>query len=158
MERDYQREVLARLREAYPNRVSASELPPRDETSFGATLCYLDEHQLIDLRRAPTMGHPIAIVDARITAKGLDFLADDGGLSAILGVVTIKIDSDDLRALMVSRVEASDLPPEEKHRRIHAIRSFSASVLRDATVRWATEALVRLPDAVQLFQTGAGPS
>ena len=96
MDREYQREVLARLREAYPNRVSASQ--------------------------------------------------------------TIKLDSDDLRALMVSRVEASDLPPKEKQRRIHAIRSFSASVLRDATVRWATEALVRLPDAVQLFQTGAGPS
>ena len=49
-----------------------------------------------------------------ITAKGLDFLEDDGGLSAILGAITVKLDPDDLRALIAARIEESDLPTRTK--------------------------------------------
>lgn len=48
------------------------------------------------------------------THKGMDFMLDDGGLSRILDVVTVKLHEDTLTALLRDRILASDLPPEEK--------------------------------------------
>src|SRR5882672_5223716 len=56
---------------------------------------------------------PVADV-ATITVKGLDFLQDDGGLGAILNVVTVRFEAETLRALIEAKVDASDEPPEQK--------------------------------------------
>ena len=65
----------------------------------------------------------------KITATGLDFLEDDGGVSAILRTVTIKFDLGDLRARMATRIDSSDLPAEKKTSLAHAIRSLPVLVL-----------------------------
>ena len=39
---------------------------------------------------------------------------DDGGLSAILGVVTVKLHSDTIQALLNTKIDQADIPPEEK--------------------------------------------
>jgi hypothetical protein len=51
---------------------------------------------------------------AKITAKGLDFLADDGGLSAVLGTVTVRLHADSIKELLLAKVEASAVPAEKK--------------------------------------------
>ena len=98
------------------------------------------------------------LVRTLITAKGLDFLEDDGGISAILRTITVKIDREDLRSLIATRVEASDLPPEEKATLSHAMRSLPAQALRDLTTHLVNEALDQWPDALRLFQIYAGVS
>ena len=90
-----------------------------------------------------------------ITAAGLDFLEDDGGMGAMLRTFTVKIDRDDLRALIAARVEASDLPAEERKNLSHALRSLPEQALRELTTRLVKEAVDRWPDAVRLFQTYA---
>ena len=60
------------------------------------------------------MGGGIAF---KITSRGIDFLRDDGGLAAILGVKTIKIHADtlsELKALLADKLNQSDLPEAEK--------------------------------------------
>ena len=74
-----------------------------------ANLRYLAEHGLVvcnDKNLSTTV---------KITAKGIDFLTDDGGLSAILGVFTVKLHSDTIQALL-NKIDQTDIPPEEKGR------------------------------------------
>jgi hypothetical protein len=49
--------------------------------------------------------------NVKITSRGIDFLADDGGLAAILGVVTVKLHEETLKALLEAGVDA--LPPPQ---------------------------------------------
>ena len=154
LDRELQLEVLRLCREAYPRYADLADLPRPEHPELQPNLLYLAEHELIT---GVEFHHGTQLTAPRITAEGLDFLEDDGGLSAMLRTVTVKLDPDDLRTLMVARVEASDLPDGEKHRLSHALRSLPAQTLRDLTNRLVNEAVDRLPGAVQLFQMYAGP-
>ena len=157
-DREYQRDLLSALRARYPDVVVVHHLPqPSDEWGLEAHLHYLSEHGLIEITKVTVFENPTGIANARITAQGLDFLADDGGLAAVLDVVTVKLDPADLRALLVSRIETSGLPAAEKQRVIQGIRSFSGSVLREVAARLVSEGLGRWPEALQLLQTHVGP-
>ena len=112
IDRKLQQKILQVLRNAYPARVGIQNLPTDDQ--LRATLWYLAEHGLIDVLYSSTFGDPTAIRNPRITAEGLDFLEDDGGVSAMLRTVTVKLDPDNLRALLAARAESSDLPADEK--------------------------------------------
>lgn len=155
MDRKLQREVLRQCREAYPQNAKLEELPVEDSPHLQANLIYLYELELIT---GILVNGNTELRAPQITAAGLDFLEDDGGVSAILRTVTVRLDPDDLRALMAARVEASDLPAEEKDRLSHAMRSLPTQTLRDLTTRLVNEAVDRLPDAVRLLQTYAGLS
>lgn len=53
--------------------------------------------------------------ETAITAAGLDFLADDGGIGAILNTVTIRMDPRQFTELLAARIEAlPNLSQEEK--------------------------------------------
>ena len=160
LDRESQLNALRALREKYPGSVNLSE--PTAPDIAAADYTYLEELGLIvsfgtDPFRTETGDLVWEDIRLKITAVGLDFLEDDGGISAILRTVTVKIDPDDLRALIAARIEASDLPAEEKSRIAHAIRSLPAQALRDLTTRLVNEAVTRLPGAVQLFQTYVTP-
>ena len=45
---------------------------------------------------------------------GIDFLTDDGGLSAILGVVTVKLHSDTIQALIAAKIDQAEISDSEK--------------------------------------------
>ena len=121
LDRDLHRQVLLECREAYPGWVEYThEEQVRD--GFQANLISLHEHGLIT---GTLINGNAELIRPRITATGLDFLEDDGGVGAILRTITVKIDQDDLRSLIAARVEASDLPPEEKAPLSHAMRSPS---------------------------------
>lgn len=100
-------------------------------------LRYLNEHQLTESAvAAPTLYKdeddtfeqqvvPGGImVKGRITAKGIDFLENDGGLTAILGVVTVKLHSETLSALEGKILASDEIPPEEKTRLLDRLRSL----------------------------------
>lgn len=73
-----------------------------------ANLRYLAEHGLVvcnDKNLSATV---------KITAKGIDFLTDDGGLSAILGVVTVKLHNDTIQALIAAKIDQAEISDSEK--------------------------------------------
>ena len=154
LDRDLQREVLLSCREAYPGYVEYAH-EERHRERLQANLIYLHEHGLIT---GKLVNGNVELVDPRITATGLDFLEDDGGVSAILRTVTVKMDQDDLRSLIAARIESSDLLPEEKASLSHAMRSLPAQVLRDLTTRLVNDAVGQWPGALRLFQMFAGSS
>lgn len=100
----------------------------------------------------PAAGPP-SVVAAKITAKGIDFLADDGGLSAILGVVTIKFHDDAIRQLVEAKILQSDAPEAEKQGLIQALRQAPADSIKHLTTRLLDAGLENLPRAVQIVQT-----
>ena len=83
IDRDLQLEVLSFCRDAYPASADLTQSPFWDHPHIHANLIYLQEHQLID---GTLVNGNMEIWNPGITAKGLDFLEDDGGLSAILGI------------------------------------------------------------------------
>lgn len=101
LDRTRQRQILEMLAEAYP---LAQVVPPdQQDTDFTANLHYLMEHGLVEATFARDQSPPrpdptkprfeqpkLIATGARITARGMDFLADDGGLSALLTIVNVR--------------------------------------------------------------------
>lgn len=123
VDRALQRKILEKLYEEHPYQITHQKLPslhPDDPELVYANLVYLHGHGLAEVIK-PNFNIPISSRDdellfssARITSQGIDFLENDGGLSAILKVVTVKLHEDTLTALLQARILESDLPKEEK--------------------------------------------
>lgn len=153
LDRGVQRALLHRLRDAYPVRVQAKDLQSLAEgTSLRVNVAYLGEHGLIEatfyenLSSGPTLGQ------ARITARGLDFLAEDGGLSAILGVVTVRLHEDTLKELVAAKIQASDLPRTEKQRFLDQLRSLPGETTKHLVLRLVDAGLDNWQRALPLLQ------
>jgi len=152
IDRGLQLSILRELAEAFPNQMVIKE--QRGERA--ANLLYLAEHKLVDCgAHTPTAGG-IRVVSARITAKGLDFLADDGGLTAILGVVEVRLHADTIRALMVSRINESDLPESEKSVMLEHIKQIPGTALGHLTIKLLDLALRSGPQVLAAIRTALG--
>jgi hypothetical protein len=84
LNRAMQREILEELRRAYPETVDFQSRANFPDPEFQGNLFYLHEHGLIAGNVREALNLPRTMPGASITATGLDFLEDDGGLSAIL--------------------------------------------------------------------------
>ena len=75
------------------------------------------------LRYIPTFSAPRShcVIDV-FTGNGMDFLADDGGLSAVLDAVTVKLHENTLKKLIANRISESDLPASEKSQLLDQIK------------------------------------
>src|SRR3546814_3666053 len=82
----------------------------------------------------------------KITAKGIDFIADDGGLGAILNVQTIRLHEDSIRALLIKQVEASDVSQSVKERLVDKIKSMPADGIGTLTEKVLEAGLKALPN------------
>lgn len=139
LNRKYQRELLEMLAKAYPQECDISDyinaLDDDGLLRYQVNMVYLEEHGLIQsgirfsVDRRPLYGWP------RINNHGLDLLADDGGLSAILGVVTIKLHEETLQDLLEQKILAAVGNPEEKTGLIAQIRSLRGESLKHLTMK-----------------------
>lgn len=88
-----------------------------------------------------------------ITASGMDFLADDGGIGAILGVVTVKLHEDTIKQLIEARIAASDLPEEEKRPLLQTVRELPGESIKHLTTKLLDAGLENVPRLVELIRT-----
>lgn len=115
LDRQLQRTLLERMAEVYPFPCELDDLHEAvDALVLQANLAYLSEHGLISKPFETGMDLHVAYMPVGITAAGMDFLADDGGLTAILGVVTIKIDDETVRKLLDRHIDALPGSADEK--------------------------------------------
>ena len=91
-----------------------------------------------------------------ITAAGRDSLEQDGGLTAILSVVTVKLHADTIRNLLAAKIDASDLPEEKKSRIKAAISKLSGTAPTAVTGDLAKVGLEHGPDAVHWIERLVG--
>lgn len=154
VDRVLQNAILRKLDEAYPAEVSRgaidASLPDKHE-QIAPNLHYLQEHGLVhlDTRHRPLSDRDaLYYCSAKITAKGVDFLAGDGGLSAVLGVMTVKLHDETIQALLASKVEASDLPPEQKQTLISQIRELRGEAAKHLVTKIIDYGITKGPDAM----------
>jgi predicted ArsR family transcriptional regulator len=150
IDRDAQRRILEALRESYPQHKDSRGLEVGlDQIDVGANLSYLEENGLVKVKWS---GNRLVGV-ATITAQGIDFLADDGGLSAILGAVTVKLHEDTLKALLEKEIENSAAPETVKSKLKEQIRALPSEALKTIISELLKVALKSGPDALHLLQT-----
>jgi hypothetical protein len=119
-------------------------------------LRYLAEHGLCRVEISEDSGLAPHWLSATITAKGTDYLLEDGGLGAELNAVTIRLHPDTIRELLAAQIEASDLPPERKSALMEHLGSASRKVLADGFAELLREGFRRAPAGVEWLRTLAG--
>lgn len=152
LNRELQRELLSRMSEVYPRGVFFNDLPGEVPEKI-LNLLYLADHGLCDSGLIPSLGGNYTASESIITARGLDFLEDDGGLSAVLGTVTVKLHGDTIRELLASKIEALDLPAAEKKSLRSQLATLPATALQGATLYLVQAGLSHLPDAAAWLQS-----
>ena len=152
LDRALQRQILEELAQKYPEPVDFYLHEHFEEKMFQANLFYLQEHGLINgkLRGEVLEDHGRRIGWATITKDGLDFIADDGGLSAIVHPGTVRFDANTVRALFEDKIIASHLlSEEEKETLLKKFKSVSGETLQSIVLKLSDKGLER-PD---LWQT-----
>ena len=124
-----------------------THLTPDELVFFGENLIYLDEHGLVESGIAPDTS-TVFIQHPKLTHKGRDFIEDDGGLSAILGVVTVRFHADTIKALVLDKIESSEITQEEKSKLKQHLESLSGEAWKEAGKYLIGQGLHHLPDAI----------
>lgn len=134
LDREFQRRLLSELQEIYPHRADVlRSWGAQSDNRLLVNLTYLHDHGLVELSSKAMMDGSIHMAFAKITAAGMDFIADDGGLSAILGVVTVKLHQDTIRDLLISKINAAEAPASTKEQVIAKIKALPADALGTLT-------------------------
>lgn len=117
LNRKLQGKVLNALEEVYPDSLLVHSLPEfSHDREYMANLFYLQEHGLIaggDIREP---GKCRSMVDAQITKVGLDFIADDGGLAAILEGVSVSVKHHEIVETVEVILQQADIDDEMRSR------------------------------------------
>lgn len=150
--REFQLQVLEGFKKG---RLEKTELNLQDINYKGSieevefNIRYLNELGLLQgARIKTTLYRPIegtnrAVIDpsailleGRVTAKGVDFLEDDGGVSAVLGTVTVKLHADTIRDLIDAKIiESTAIPEQEKPALREALKGMKEEGLKQLTTR-----------------------
>lgn len=155
LDRQLQKELLDKLSSAYPHSYNFDKEYSRGTDEYNkvaVNLYYLEQHELISNESITVTINPPLIEMPKITHKGLDFLADDGGLTAILKVVTIKFDADQLKAILESKIMASDLPSEDKQKLLYQLRTLPAEAIKHLTLKIVDFGWDNIGSLVRLIQ------
>jgi hypothetical protein len=155
--RALQRDMLLEMQGAYPNPVRGFSGQDGGLSDPGlSNLFYLQEHGLCDAHLSQGIDGHWSWGGAKITAKGLDFLEEDGGLSAILSVVTIKLHADTLRDLIAAKIDSSGASEAEKSALRMRLKKLSGTALEAASTDLVKQGLDHLPDAVHWIRALVG--
>lgn len=155
MDRGLQRKLLQEMAKTFP-RPENLHLLQRDEDQYleiAQNLIYLEGHGLCasvcgeEAKKTGTLDG----IAFKITPKGLDFLQDDGGLSAILNVVTVRFEADTLRALIAAKIDASSEPKEKKAEAKKRLLGLKEEGLKAAVGKVVELGLGNIPTAASWF-------
>lgn len=160
IDRKLQKEILQTACTKYPQTFRQSDLnlfihSDTENQNIIGNLLYLEMHGLIelDVKVSSDGMERYTFVKLRPTAKAFDFLADDGGLSSIFGVVTVKLHADTIKDLIESKICEADIPQDEKHHLLQAIKTLSDEALKHLTTK-AIDLVFDNPMAIfQLLKT-----
>lgn len=168
IDRELQRRILEKLAECYPSGsldlANELSLHESDADSLLANIQYLDDHELVKSAYRMTQytgGHHAwhNVGQTTITAKGLDFIADDGGLSAILNTITVRLDATQWAELLASKVEAlPNVSADERSALAKALRSLPAKAIEKVSSKLLDWAVDHAADALPLLRMLLGPA
>jgi hypothetical protein len=157
LDRTMQRQLLAEMRDEYPHQKFYKAGADEAGRRLAVNLHYLWEHGLIDGRPMFSgTGDKSSNWPVKLTHRGMDFLADDGGLSAILGVVTVRLHDDTIRQLLEKSItEDPAASPAEKKGALEILRKMPERAVGAVIEDLAKKGIEHFPNLVPyLLQVG----
>lgn len=155
-----QREMLTILINAYPGSPNDFDYDPGiiddvDHFKLAANLIYLAQHQLIQIVMPKSELEPEdwrwMFDSAKATCKGVDFMLNDGGLTAILNIQTFNIHRDTITALE-DIISLSNLPEPEKAGIVSKLQQLPSTAIEHLTKELLVKGALNLPAALPLIQ------
>ena len=157
LDRLIQNKILNLAADAYPAYVSPgydNDLDQCNPMVLAANLKYLEEHELIRPKSViVSIDNIYSFGVIEITKNGLDFLLGDDGLSSILNVVTVKFETETLKAIISNKINQSDLSQEQKQSMNLALEELPAESVKHLTTKLLDECVDNLPSAMTLIGT-----
>ncbi|GFE94405.1 hypothetical protein [Acetobacter persici] len=156
LDRKLQIELLEKMAAVYPAYLNVGKIPQNNGQHVRAVIAniyYLMEHGLCIAQEFDEIGSDVHLGPPKITAKGLDFLADDGGLDAILSVVTVRFDADTLKSLLANKIDETDASEEEKTFFKKQLEALPDAALKAGTSELVKLGLVSVPNIFHWLQT-----
>lgn len=132
-DRELQKDILQKCISIYPEYTSWRLFPPEimdyGDDVLSANIVYLSEHGLISIRNR-TSDDPYSFLDnMRASHRGIDFMLNDGGLSAILDVQTIKFHRDAV-VVLEDLIAISSMTENEKEKAKSTLSDLSTESLK----------------------------
>lgn len=154
---DLQVYVLNKITDVFPQTnlkewvIELYEKHGKDHTN--GNLFYLQMHGLLELEMSPFLDDIQVVWFIRPTEKAFDYLAENGGWSAILGVQIVKLHEESTKALFLQHIKHADLSPEQKTTLSETIRALPDTALKHLTTKVLDNALTQLPSIWKWLQT-----
>lgn len=155
LDRTLQREILDALAPHYSGlrcTLYDKRAEPEEKNRYVTNMLYLQDHGLIDSGLLQGVDGHWSSGGAKITSAGLDFLAEDGGLTAILGVVTIKLHDETIRQLIEARIQNAELPETAKSHLLKSLREAPGETIKLLTEKLLDAGLENWPVALAAIQ------
>lgn len=146
------RNILTTLADSYPDRLRMSQIPSLviyGVKNAGRPLCYLREQGLIDMDVQKILGGK-SIGGIKITARGIDFLRSDGGLSALAAPV-IRIAPENLIAIIDAALAARGVSAVRRGAVQKALGVAKAETVKTLVHRLVETGIAHLPDIDSLL-------
>lgn len=152
-DRELQKYILDCCVEEYPSHTKftsfSAEIVQIDSIKLSANIIYLKEHELITIRNQRSDDPFSLIENLRATQKGIDFLLDDGGLSAILDIQTIRLHQDTIEAIE-SIINLANIPEPERAGIVAKLRQLPSDAIGHLTNELLSKAVSAAPAALQI--------
>ncbi|HHQ6566869.1 TPA: hypothetical protein ACSTJX_001691 [Serratia fonticola] len=145
-DRELQRLILSTCIHAYPEHTSWGSFPHDivniNDVKLSANILYLKEHGLLTIREQRS-DDPYSFLDhMRATCKGIDFMQNDGGMTSILNVQTIKLHRETV-VVLEDLIAISSMSSEEREKAKSTLEDLSSEALK-TVVQAATSALLAM--------------
>lgn len=162
-DRELQNFILTKAIERYPysakftdfEDVMLSRFCRSDKEKAIANIAYLIEHRLIklDLNAAITSLSFSDILNSIVATKdGIDLMENDGGLSAILNVTTIKFHHDAIQEI-ADLIDRTIQDPEDKKKFLFQLKQLPYETTKHVSLQLVSKGLNQIPDVVQWLKT-----
>lgn len=156
---DIELEILRLANDANPDIVDDETIGKWRQSigdkSLHAAMKYLHDHRLIEDGTSMSADGIPSFWGFGITSRGRDFLLENGGLSAALGVITIKIHEDSLRSLLLAKLSAAPLDETEEQSSALAatIRNLPAQAIQTLADKLIELGVGHLPTGAHQLHT-----
>lgn len=110
-------------------------------------LVYLIEHGLCKVYYQKSLEQELYFAaPMSLTSKGIDYLSENGGLTAQEKTITIRFEEDTIKKLIEAKIESMNATEKEKHSLKQYLKSLSGKILEEKVLALVSLGINHIPD------------